>query len=152
MRAPLKINWRNFRFSDGSLLAGKLNDPLDIYIMPAKDQTDKAGMPVFYHPNHRHFNAIMFASPASVGIDIRSQCSPDGPRLVKRVQFGAQTTVRQFLKGMLGLTQSYASPAECMKVYGKPKRHTYGCMLGDHVYFEGIIQEAKGRYMIHFGS
>ena len=152
MRAPFKIDRRTFRFSDGSRLAGRLNDPLDICVIPERDETDKTGMPVFHHPDYRHFDAVMFASPASVGITIASRRLPAGPRLVKRVRFGARTTVRGFLQGMLGLMQSYASAAECMQVYGKPKRHTYGCMLGDHVYFESITRQAKGRYMLDFGS
>lgn len=154
MAPVFKINVQTFNFSDGSRLAGTFRNPFDIYIIPAKHQEmkDKDGMPMFFHPDHRHFNAIMFARPASVGISFRSQCSPEGPGVVKRVQFNGGTTVRQFLTGMLALAQKKASQAESMRVYGKPKRHTYGCMLGDHVYFEGMRREGRGRYTIDFGS
>ena len=95
----------------------------------------------------------MFPSATSVAIKIKKQRSPCGMVcLVKRVQFQRGTTVRQFLTGMFKLTQSYATPAECKRVLGTSKRHTYGCLLGRHVYFEGMSKDAKGRYTVQFGS
>ncbi len=93
------------------------------------------GRPVLFSITHVTRECCMAISSKEPCIHhagcLRSESSPNGPRIVKRLQFGGKTTVRQFVTARLALRQGYALAAESMKVYGKPKSHAYGRMLRD---------------------
>lgn len=152
----LKVDRNTLTFSDGTQLAGHLDSPLDIYLIP--DDKDRSGW--FYSPHRAHWQAVLFNGPASVKLSFRVADT----RITKTIHFRNGATIREFIEGVMRLTQQKASKKDLQLVNGlgagdsafkdhvKGKGNTYGAMLGDHVFLEGLHEDKPGVYTIKLGS
>lgn len=154
MPPPLKTN-DAYSFSDGTAISCLFDRGLEFVVLFPPKNAPKNG-PDWWPLAREHWEAVLFRQPTSVKFEF--------PHInhSKTVHFKGITTMHDFLSRMFAVSQTKASPAHLRKLFQKAspefKQHantlgnTYGALLGDHKFFEGIQAIGPNQYTMVFGS
>lgn len=147
---PLRISQSGMRFSDGTSLSCTFDRGIEFtYLQGPGTMHDR--------PLHReHWEAVLFRAPASVKFEF--------PHVgyEKTVQFKGVTTMHQFLSRMFAVSQTKAkvehmrtmqkATKPSFRAYAHSIGDTYGALLADHKFFEGLQKTGPRQYKMTFGS
>lgn len=151
---PLKVT-DAYSFSDGTALSCVFDRGMEFIVLHPPQQAPKNG-PDWWPLSREHWEAVLFRKPTSVKFEF--------PHInySRTVNFKEITTMHDFLSKMFAISQTKASPAHLRKMLQKTSPefqehanklgNTYGAMLGDHKYFEGLLATGPNQYTLLFGS
>lgn len=151
---PLKVS-DAYSFSDGTTLSCLFDKGMEFTVLHPPGHAPRNG-PDWWPLGREHWEAVVFRKPTSVKFEF--------PHInySRTVHFKGITTMHDFLSKMFAISQTKASPAHLRKMLQKAspdfKEHanklgnTYGVLLGDHKFFEGLLATGPGQYTLQFGS
>ena len=128
-------------FPDGSLLMFSLHDDIkDVY----KEGDDGTESPLTEHD----WKLQILPRNSTLCWVIRMS---SGAQLTKSVRFRSRVTVKQFVHAVLTFSKRKITRHEkCMAEDDRPC-NTYGDLLGDHVFYEGVNRQ-RGSFVVQLGS